>query len=360
MAPEGLVERVESARAVGVFERHDLLEQIRMAADRALAELDQRAGDDIGAFHRDRDRHAAIKAAEIIQRAFDDRLAAMHVHGVVDGDAHAVGRLRFHDRGDDRRMVSVIERGAGHAARGVELISGRGDAAEPLLHRLELRDRDVELLADARIGAGDIGAERRARRRQRRQRNAASGRQRAHQHFPALADLVDAADDIVHRNEDVVAPVRSVLEHVHGRKMTPPDADAGQMRRHQRERDADIVALADQMIGIVQLEGKPEHGRDRAERDVALVPVEPDAEHVLARHKCRGTRRRYRSSRRRRSRLPDWSGRSTEFPRRAPAAAASNPAAPWCRIASAVRPGRASSAPWRCRRRRSSVSTVCG
>ena len=55
----------------------------------------------------------------------------------------------------------------------------------------------------------------------------------------------------------------------------------GKMRRHQCERDADIVALADQMIGIVQLECEAKHGRDRAERDVALVPVEPDAEHLL-------------------------------------------------------------------------------
>ena len=257
MAPKRLIEGIEAARAIGVFQRHHFLEQIRMAADHALAELDQRAGDDIGAFHRDGDRHAAIKAAEIIQRAFDDAFAAVHVHRVIDGDAHAVGRLRFHDGGDDGRMVAVVERRAGHAARGVEQIGGRGDAAEPFLHGLEFGDRDVELLADARISAGDIGGEGGARRRQRRQRNAAAGRERAHQHFPAFADLIDAADDIVHRNKNVMAPVRSVLEHVHRRQMTPPDADARQMRRHQRERDADIVALADQMIGIAQLERKP-------------------------------------------------------------------------------------------------------
>ena len=121
-----------------------------------------------------------------------------------------------------------------------------------------------------------------ARRRQRRQRNAAPGRQRAHQHFPALAGLLDAADDVVHRDEHVVAPVRAVLKDVHRRQMAAADADAGQMGRHQRERDADIVALADQVVGIVQLEGKSEHGRDRPERDVALVPIEPDAQHLAA------------------------------------------------------------------------------
>ena len=108
------------------------------------------------------------------------------------------------------------------------------------------------------------------------------GRQRAHQHLPALADLIDAADDVVHRDEDVVAPVRAVLENLHRRQMPPPDADAGQIGRHQSQRDADVVAAADQVIGIAQLEGEPEHGRDRPERDVALVPIEADAERLAA------------------------------------------------------------------------------
>ena len=164
MFPKHLVEGIDPAFAVAVFQRQHFLEQIGMAADRALAELDEGTRNDVGAFHCDRDRDAAIKAAEIIQRAFDDGLAAMHIHGVVDGDAHTVGGLRFHDRGDDGGMMAIVERGAGHAARGVEQIRGRGDAAEPFLDRLEFRNRNVKLLADARIGAGDIGAECRARR----------------------------------------------------------------------------------------------------------------------------------------------------------------------------------------------------
>src|SRR5262249_48327395 len=39
MAPERAVELLEAAFAVGIFERAHLLEQIRMAADRALTEL---------------------------------------------------------------------------------------------------------------------------------------------------------------------------------------------------------------------------------------------------------------------------------------------------------------------------------
>ena len=105
---------------------------------------------------------------------------------------------------------------------------------------------------------------------------------RAHQHLPALADLLDAADDVVHRNEHVAAAVRAVLERVQGGQMPAADLDARQVGRHQRDGDADLLALADEMIGIVELEGETEHGRDRAERDVALVPIEPDAEHLAA------------------------------------------------------------------------------
>ena len=57
MRPERLVECIEAARAVGILERRHFLEQIGMAADRALAELDQAARDDVGALDRDADRH---------------------------------------------------------------------------------------------------------------------------------------------------------------------------------------------------------------------------------------------------------------------------------------------------------------
>ncbi len=56
--------------------------------------------------------------------------------------------------------------------------------------------------------------------------------------------------------------------------------DAGQVRWHQRDRDPDIILVADQVIGVAQLESQAKHRRDRSESDIALVPVEPDAEHV--------------------------------------------------------------------------------
>ena len=206
----------------------------------------------------------------------------MDVHGVVDGDPHPLGRLQLHDAGDDRGMMALVERGAGQPPRGVEQIGGPGDAGQRLLDAFELADRHVELLADPGVGAGGARGKGRARRRQRRQRDAAAGGERRHQHLPALAEALLPADDVVHRDEDIAAPVRAVLEHLHRRQMAAADLDAGQMRRDQRHGDAEFILRTHEMIGIEGLESQAQKRRDRAERDVALVPVETQAQHLAA------------------------------------------------------------------------------
>ena len=206
----------------------------------------------------------------------------MDVHGVVDDGAQPLSGVQLHDAGNHGRMNALIERRTGEAARGVDQVSGTGNARQRLLDALELADRNAELLADARIGAGGARREGRARRRQRRQRNAAACGQRRHQHLPALTEAFLAADDVIERNENVLAPVRAVLKHLHRREMAMADGDAGQMRRDQRHGDAEILFGTDQMIGIVGLEGETEQRRDGAERDVALVPVEAEADDLAA------------------------------------------------------------------------------
>src|ERR1700674_5312582 len=109
-----------------------------MAANRALAELDQAARDDVCTFDGDSDGYGAIKAAEIIERPLHDSLAAMHIHGIVDRNTHSIGRLGFHDRRDDRGLVTMIDCSAGQAPRGIKKVSGAGHTAEPLLDGLEL------------------------------------------------------------------------------------------------------------------------------------------------------------------------------------------------------------------------------
>ena len=62
--------------------------------------------------------------------------------------------------------------------------------------------------------------------------------------------------------------------------MPPPDLDARMIGGDERKGDADILAAAEMVVGIEQAEGKAEQRRVGRERDVALVPGEPDAERV--------------------------------------------------------------------------------
>ena len=154
MIPERAVEGIEPARLIVIFQSEHFLENIGMAADRSLAELDQAARNDIGAFHSYADRDSAIEAAEVVVRPFHDRLAAVHIHRVVDRDTQAFSGLRFHDRGNDRRLVAGVECSTSHSPRGIDQIRRTGEPSEPLLDGLEFADRDMELLADPRVGTG--------------------------------------------------------------------------------------------------------------------------------------------------------------------------------------------------------------
>ena len=63
------VEFVDALLAVRIARRVHFLEHERMAADRALAEDDERAREDVRAFDRDGDRDDLVAAAEIVARA---------------------------------------------------------------------------------------------------------------------------------------------------------------------------------------------------------------------------------------------------------------------------------------------------
>ena len=253
-----------------------------MSANSALAKHDEIARQDIGALDGDADRHRAIEIAEIVLWPVDHGLAAMNVHGVVDRDPHPLGGVQLHDAGNDGGMMPLIEGRTGQPPRGVEQIGGAGDARERLLDAFELADGNAELFADAGIGAGGARRIGGACGRERRQRDATAGGERRHQHFPALPEPLLPADDVVHRNEHVAAPVRAVLEHLHRRQMAAADLDAGQMGRDQRNGNTELFLISHEMIGIIGLECETEQRRDRPQRDVALVPVQPQAQHFAA------------------------------------------------------------------------------
>ena len=64
--------------------------------------------------------------------------------------------------------------------------------------------------------------------------------------------------------------------------MALADFDAGGVGRDQGQADAQFFLLAQQMVRVVGLEGQAQQGRDRAEGDIALFPVQAQAEHFFA------------------------------------------------------------------------------
>jgi hypothetical protein len=190
--------------------------------------------------------------------------------------------MGLHDGGDDRRVMPLVDPGAGQPPRCLELVGEARDPGEPHLHAFHLRDRHAELLAHPSVGPRRPRRQRRARRRQRRQRDGPAGGQRAHQHHPALADAVSPAEYGVKRQEHVLPPVRSVLERLKAGHVPTPDLDPRRVRGHENDCNPRRLALAQEPLRIARLHREAEHRRHRSERDVALVPGEPQPEDTLA------------------------------------------------------------------------------
>ena len=64
--------------------------------------------------------------------------------------------------------------------------------------------------------------------------------------------------------------------------MATSDLTPGWMGRDQGDGDTEFFLRANEMFGIVELECKTEQSRDRAKRNVSLVPVEPQPQHLVA------------------------------------------------------------------------------
>lgn len=64
--------------------------------------------------------------------------------------------------------------------------------------------------------------------------------------------------------------------------MAPARVDAGMVVRHQRAGDAEILAPAQQAVRVVQAKRQPQQRAHGRQRDVALVPGDAHAQHLLA------------------------------------------------------------------------------
>ena len=101
MVGERRLEGVLTTLAIGILRGLDLAVEIGMRAQRALRERDQRPRQDVGAFDRDADRNHLVGRLQIVARPIADGAAAVNIEGVVDGAAHPLRRLVFHERGEN-------------------------------------------------------------------------------------------------------------------------------------------------------------------------------------------------------------------------------------------------------------------
>ncbi|KAG0774257.1 hypothetical protein G6F21_014189 [Rhizopus arrhizus] len=129
-----------------------------MGADGALAEDDQVARQDVGAFDRDGDRHRAVQPAQVIAGSVDDGAPGVHVHRGVDRAAHTLGRVVFHDARHHRRLHVLVQRGAGQAPGGLHHIGIARQLGQLFLHAFELAHGDAELLPHPGIHARRVCA----------------------------------------------------------------------------------------------------------------------------------------------------------------------------------------------------------
>ena len=256
-----------------------------MAADRALAKHNQRARQNIRAFDRDADWHLLIGAANQVGRPEHDAFAAQNIHRIDDDVTAHLGHMQLGNRRGDSRLLTEINRRCGHDAGRIHHVSGSGNAGQRLLHAFEFSDRRLELAAHPCIGTDRTRGQLGKPGRERRQRDRTPRRQALHQHAPALARHGRPADDPVERHEHVAAPVRPVLKRGVERPVAPADVDARRVGGHQHAGDAEVFAatklVTEQLLRVVQLDGKAKHGADRPQRDVALVPGHTHAQYLF-------------------------------------------------------------------------------
>ncbi len=116
------------------------------------------------------------------------------------------------------------------------------------------------------------------------QGNAAADRETLHQHPPALSCHFLATDDVVQRDEDVLAADRAVQEWCTDRTMAAADFHALGVPGDQRTGDAVVFGIAEEAIRIKHAEGQSDDRRHRRQRDPAFLEIEADTQHFLAVH----------------------------------------------------------------------------
>ena len=253
VSKEGLVEGWD----VVVLDGHHLVPRVGVTANGALAEDDQRAGEDVGTLDRDADRRGHVGVRDRVARAERDRLPAQDVHAIVDAFPSELGEGVLGHGGHDGGLSATVEAATGRAARGLEDVGLAADARQGLLDAFELADGHAELLAHRCVGTGHASGHFRRGRTGCGERNPAARRQALHEHTPALANAGAAADDdLVELHFNVLALRRAVVEGHAERVVAPAEHDALCVGWDQRTGDAAIFAAAEVVLGVTQSEGE--------------------------------------------------------------------------------------------------------
>ena len=255
-----------------------------MAADRALAEDDQAAGQDVGALDGDRDRHLHVRARRGSSTAPCRCPCRRRCPcASLTTCARALGEVQLGDAGQHRGLLAQVDRGRGQRARGVHHVEVAAHARQRFLDALELADRRLELRAHARVAAG-----RRARRASpcRSPTTAARCRGPAARHsisirqprpsigWPPMTQSIGMNTSLPQ-----FGPFwNTALSGMWRRPMSTPGCDVGISAQVMPRSSLSPT----QVVGVVGAEREAEQRRDRTQRDVALVPGDAQAEHALA------------------------------------------------------------------------------
>jgi hypothetical protein len=181
-----------------------------------------------------------------------------------------------------RRLFAAADGSGGDRDRGVDDVGVASHPRDRLADALEAANGQAELPAQPRIRARGEHRGPAAPHAIGRQHDGPAGGKLFHQHFPALPRAFRAADDRIQRHEHVLAAGRSVLKRDVQRKVAPTGFHARQAGWNECRGNAVFVLFADQVIGVVELEGEPQHRGDGRQRDIALVPVQADTDDLLA------------------------------------------------------------------------------
>src|SRR5262249_30258470 len=157
------------------------------------------------------------------------------------------------DGGDDGRMDAVIERAKRVTSGRFHDVDESTYASEGLRDPLEFADRHRELLSHRRMRGDCAKNEFSASRALSPKRDATAGGKRLHQHVPTSTGALFTADDRIDRDHDVFALSGRVVERDPQRIVPAICSDARGFRGDQSAGDAQILALAQEILGIFEL-----------------------------------------------------------------------------------------------------------